>query len=379
MAAGEVSGDRQGGHLASAILNREPQALLFGSGGEQMSRAGVDVRVESVRYGSVGIQESLSFFRPLRGVMSELRGIARTERPDLAVLIDNEGFNTVFARFLDEERIPFVSYFPPQVWLWGRWRARRIAERATAIISAFSTEAGVYREHSSNVAWFGHPLLDIVRPHADRRAELKRLGLDPTARIVCLMPGSRNQEIDRLALPILGAARILAERYPDLQLVLPLSAEHLRPSITRAVEDCGMTERVRIVSENHYVCLEAAELVLLSSGTATLESALFGVPMVVGYRVTPLTHFIARRLVKVGFIAMPNILLGKRVVPELLQGEVSAERFAAEAIAIFEHPERAREMRRQLSNVRSLLGQEGALDKAASLILREAVASSARR
>jgi len=379
MAAGEVSGDRQGGFLASAILGREPGAVLFGSGGEQMSRAGVDVRVESVRYGSVGVQESLSFFRPLRGVMSDLRDIARSERPDLAVLIDNEGFNTVFARFLQKERIPFISYFPPQVWLWGRWRARRIAERATAIISAFSAEAVVYREHSQNVAWFGHPLLDIVRPHADRQAVLRRLGLDPAGRIVCLMPGSRYQEIERLALPLLGAARILEKRYPDLQLVLPLSAEHLRPVVTRAVEDSGMSGRVQIVSENHYVCMEAADLVLLSSGTATLEAALLGVPMVVGYRVTPLTHIIARRLVKVDFIAMPNILLGEQAVPELLQGEVSAQRFADEAIEILDNPDRAREMRRQLGRVRALLGQEGALDKAASLILREALASSAQR
>jgi lipid-A-disaccharide synthase len=376
MAAGEVSGDRQGGYLAQAILCRDPAARLFGSGGERMSRAGVDVRVESVRYGSVGIQESISFFRPLRGVMSELRGIVVKERPHLAVLIDNEGFNTVLARFLHGQGVPFISYFPPQVWLWGGWRARRIAERATAIISAFSAEAGVYRQHSDNVAWFGHPLLDIVRPHSDRATALTRLGLDPAARTVCLMPGSRYQEIERLARPIVGAARILGQRYPDLQFVLPLSAEYLRPQVTQAIEDCGMTRRVVLVAEDHYSCVNASELVLLSSGTATLEAALLGVPMVVGYRVTALTHFVARRLVRFNFIAMPNILLGERVVPELLQDEITSERFASEAARILEQPDCARQMRDDLGRVRRLLGKEGALDNAASMILREARRSS---
>jgi len=372
MAAGEVSGDRQGGHLAQAILCRDPDARLFGSGGERMSRAGVDVLVESVRYGSVGIQESISFFRPLRGVMSELRKIVVNERPHLAVLIDNEGFNTVFARFLHEQRVPFISYFPPQVWLWGGWRARRIAERATAIISAFSSEAGVYRRHSDNVAWFGHPLLDIVRPTADRATALGRLGLDPAARTICLMPGSRYQEIERLARPIVGAARLLAERYPDLQFVLPLSAEYLRPQITEAIADCGMTRRVVLVVEDHYSCVKASDLVLLSSGTATLETALLGVPMVVGYRVTPLTHFVARRLVRFDFIAMPNILMGERIVPELLQREITPERFAAEGARILDEPAYAQRMRADLGRIRRLLGNEGALDSAASMILREA-------
>ena len=262
------------------------------------------------------------------------------------------------------------------MWLWGGWRARRIAERATAIISAFSAEAGVYRQHSDNVAWFGHPLLDIVRPRSDRATALRRLGLDPSARTVCLMPGSRYQEIERLARPIVGAARILGERYPDMQFVLPLSAEYLRPQVTRAIEDCGMTRKVVLVDEDHYSCVKASELVLLSSGTATLEAALLGVPMVVGYRVTSLTHFVARRLVRFNFIAMPNILMGERIVPELLQDEITPQRFASEAARILEQPAYARRMCDDLGRVRRLLGEEGALDNAASMILREAGRSS---
>jgi lipid-A-disaccharide synthase len=379
MVAGEVSGDRQGSHLARVILSRNPRTSLFGSGGEQMARAGVDIRVDSVRYGSVGFQESLRYFLPLRRMMAELREVVDSGRPHLAVLIDNEGFNSVFARFLHARRIPFVSYFPPQVWLWGRWRARAIAERATAIISAFSAEAGVYRHHSPKVAWFGHPLLDVVKPSADPAAALRRLGLDPRARTVCLMPGSRQQEIERLAGPILQAARRLEIRHPDLQFVLPLAASYLRPALEQALEAHGMRQRVKIVSEHAYACLQSSALVLLASGTATLEACLFGVPMVVGYRVTPLTYHLARRLVKVRHIAMPNILLGERIVPELLQHETTGERFAAEALAILEDPERARRIRADLARVRPLLGQDGALDRAAGLILREAGRAQAQR
>jgi len=349
MAAGEVSGDRQGAHLARAILTLDPNTILYGTGGEQMQAAGVDVRVLTVRYGCV-----------------------RSERPDLAVLIDNEGFNSVLAGFLRRQGIPFISYFPPQVWLWKRWGPRSIGESAAVIIAAFPAEAEVYRRQGARVAWFGHPLLDVVRPEPDAPAIFRSLGLDPAARTVCLMPGSRAQEIAHLARPMLRAARLLEERHPDLQLILPLAAAHLLESIQAALRDTAMESHVTVVTSHHYACLSRSSLALTASGTATLEIALLGVPMVVAYRVAPLTAFLGRRLLKVPFIAMPNILLDEAVVPEFLQREVTAERFASEALDILENPERAAEMRRKLAGVRSRLGQPGAVEKAAALVLKEA-------
>jgi lipid-A-disaccharide synthase len=372
MAAGEVSGDHQGAHLARAILKLDPGANLFGTGGEQMRAAGGDVRVQTVRFGCVGIQESLRYVRPLRRVMRELRGIVRSQRPDLAVLIDNEGFNTVLARFLLAQGVPFISYFPPQVWMWGRWRARSIARRATAIISVFSEEAEIYRRHGARVACFGHPLLDVVRPEADWRRVSRELQLDPAAPWIALMPGSRSQEVQALARPMLDAARLLKERHTDLEFVLPLAADYLREEIQAAVQESGMEPHVTILSEYRYACLSRCSLLLTASGTATLEAALLGVPMVAAYRVAPLTAFIAKRLVNVRFIAMPNILLKEAVVPELVQHETTAERFAAESLAILENPECRAAMSRKLVRVRRLLGPEGALEKAASLILAEA-------
>jgi lipid-A-disaccharide synthase len=372
MAAGEVSGDRQGAHLAGAILKLGPDTILYGTGGEQMQAAGVDVRVLTVRYGCVGIQESIRYLRPLRRVMGTLRRLIRSERPDLAVLIDNEGFNGVLARYLRRQGIPFISYFPPQIWLWKRRVSRTFVEDSTAIISAFPAEAEAYRQQGARVAWFGHPLLDVVRLESDAPEIVRSLGLDPAARTVCLMPGSRAQEIAHLARPMLGAIRLLKERHPDLQLVLPLAAPHLREPIQAALLDTAMESQVTVVDRHHYACLSQSALALTASGTATLEIALLGIPMVVAYRVAPLTGFLARRLLKVPFIAMPNILLDEAVVPEFLQQDVTAERFASEALGILENPGRAAAIRQKLAGVRSRLGQPGAVEKAAALVLNEA-------
>lgn len=335
-----------------------------------MREAGVDIRVQTAHLGSVGFQESLSYVRPLRLVMEELRQLLRIERPDVAVLVDNEGFNVLLAKFLHREGIPFIYYFPPQVWLWGEWRARAIARKARAIIAAFPEEARIYRRDGGRVAWFGHPLLDIVKPGPDAELAMHAAGLDPSRRTIALMPGSRYQELEALLPPMLGAVRLLNERYRELQVILPAAASHLLPTLKSALakNDAG----IRLVTRDIYALLSRCELAILSSGTATLECALLGLPMVVSYKVKPLTYFLGKRLLKARFITMPNILLDRGVVPELLQGNVTADRIFREAVAIMEDPARAAQMRAGLAEVRTVLGGEGTLDRAAAFVLDEA-------
>lgn len=372
MAAGEVSGDRQAAHLARAVLALDPATLLYGSGGEMMRQAGVEVMIQTSQYGSVGISESLRYFRPLRRVMENLRALIRDNPPDIAVLVDNEGFNGVLARFLYDENIPLIYYFPPQVWLWGEWRAKAIARRAATIIPAFPAEVEIYRREGGHVEWFGHPLLDIVKPGEDRERAFRSVHLDPSAPTIALMPGSRYQEIDRLTGPMLDAARLIKDRHPTMQFVIPLAALHLLPELQQRLARAMIPGQVSIISHNVYTILKGCDLAILSSGTATLEAALLGLPMVVVYRVSATTFFLAQRLVKSRFIAMPNILLEDRVVPELLQEDVTAERIAAEALAILEDSSRSDLMRQRLANVRPRLGSDGALASAARLILSEA-------
>ncbi len=375
LAAGEVSGDRQAAYLAEALWKHDPSLHLFGSGGERMRQAGVDLRLTTSHFGSVGFQESLRYLRPLRSVLSELRVMLLDERPDMAVLVDNEGFNGILARFLHKHDIPFAYYFPPQVWFWGEWRARAIARRAQLIIPAFEPELTIYRREGGNVEWFGHPLLDIVRHRIRPEIAFARRHLDPSRPTIALMPGSRFQELEQLTLPMLKAARIIRRDHPNLQIIMPVAAAHLRAMIDSRLRAAGMESEVTVVSEDVYECLSLCGCVLLSSGTATLEVALLGVPMVACYRVTPLTFFLGRQLVKSRFIAMPNILLNEPIVPELLQEEVTAERLAKEALAILGNPALADTMRRNLRRIRPHLGSEGVLRRVADAVYRAALAA----
>src|SRR5579872_3797942 len=303
MAAGEVSGDRQAAHLARTLLKQKGDVQLYGCGGGEMQNAGVNVRVQTAQYGCIGIQESARFASPLRKAIADLSAMVRTERPDVAVLVDSEHFNRYVARFLHEQRIPFIYYFPPQVWLWGSWRARAVAKWSKMIIPAFSAEVDIYRRKGGRVQWCGHPLLDLVKPEEDRHGIFLKLGLDPSRPLMAIMPGSRFQELDELAPAMLSAARQIKRRHPKLQIILPLAAPHLLPQIQREIEAAQMTREIKIITGHVYTCLSRCEVVMLSSGTATLENALLGIPMVVAYRVTPPTYFVARRVVSTRFIA----------------------------------------------------------------------------
>ncbi len=372
ISGGEISGDRQAAHLARHILQQDGGVQLYGCGGGHMRDAGVDVRLQTAQLGYVGLQESLRFSRPIREAHGQLCQMLKDERPDLAVLVDGEHFNHFLTSHLHREGIPFIYYFVPQVWFWGRWRTRGIAQKARLVIPAFPAEAEIFRRKGASVEWLGHPLLDTVRPGPNPEATLIALGLDPTQPVVGMLPGSRWQEVESFSPILFAAAQKLRQQRPGLQFILPLAAPHLRPVLDSELAKAGLTDAVRIITEDVYTCLSRCELVLLSSGTATLETALLGVPMVVFYRVKPVTYFVAKRLVTSRFIAMPNILLNQPVVPELIQDDFTVERLAAEAARVLDDREHALAIRRKLAGVRAILGGSGVLDRAARRVLREA-------
>lgn len=371
--AGEVSGDYQASFLARALREREPSVEISGTGGAHMKRAGVRVSHETVHLSSVGFLEPVRHILPLRGIYRDVTRVVREERPDVAVLVDNQGFNLAVAKILRSLSVPVIFYFPPQIWVGPFLFARSVARNSCLVISAFPLEAEIYRrKYGANAISFGHPLLDVAKPSGDADAALRDLGLDPAKPLVGLMPGSRPQEVKILARPMLDAARMLSAENPSLQFVLPVAAEHVRALLEKEVACASLERKVRLVQGSAYTPLSRCEVVLACSGTATLELSLLGVPSVVAYRLDPASHWLARKLSITPYVAMPNVLLGDMVVPEIIQYRITGEHFAARAKEILEQPARARQIRERLAEIPRHLGAPGGVGRAADRILEEA-------
>jgi lipid-A-disaccharide synthase len=377
--AGEVSGDYQASFLARAVRERDPSVELSGTGGAHMRKAGVRLLHETVHLSSVGFLEPVRHVLPLQGIYRDVTRMVREERPDLAVLVDNQGFNLAVAKVLKSLSVPVVFYFPPQIWVGPMFFAGSVARHSRLVISAFPLEADIYRrEYGANAVSFGHPLLDIAKPSGNPDEALRALGLDPSKPVVGLMPGSRPQEVKILAPPMLEAAGILKARQPSLQFLLPVAAEHVRPLLESAVDRAGLRGVVRLTEGSAYTPLSRCEVVLACSGTATLELSLLGVPSVVAYRLDPVSHWVARKLSITPYVAMPNVLLGDMVVPEIIQYKIDGEHFAAKALEFLEQPELARRVRARLAELPARLGAPGAVSRAAESILLEAGGRSVR-
>jgi len=375
--AGEASGDLRGAELVRALCELVPDVEVFGIGGAELRRAGMRVLVDSSELSAMGLTELSSRWRTILASYRRVRKLLRAGatsapgalaggepgpgRPDLAVLIDFPDFNLRLAKVARRAGVPVLYYVSPQVWAWRRYRVRTLARRVDHLAVVFPFEADLYRG-LTEVTFVGHPALETV--HATRSPHDTRvgIGLDPALPLITLLPGSRAAEIKALLPAMLGALEMVG---PHVQAVIALADEALRP----LVEELS-GRKVPVVSGDTYNLVAAADLVLLSSGTATLETALLERPMVIMYRLAPITYALARLLVRVPFIGMPNLILNRRVVPELIQRQVTPARIAREARAILEDPLRAAEIRLELGRVRALLGAPGAAGRAAAIAAR---------
>ena len=366
LVAGDVSGDLNCGHLAAAIRRQAPDVRLLGAGGVGMREAGVRIGVETTHLSFVGIPGPhlvATAYQLYRAVMNEIDA----HRPDLVVLVDNEWTNLVLATLLRRRRVPVVFFFPPQVWLWGRWRLPSIVPLCRRVLSAFRPEAELYRAGGADTVWIGHPLRDVVRVSEDPATALRAVGLDSERPVVALMPGSRVNEVRGLAVPMLAAARELSQRDPRLQFALPLASEGLREQVMQAVRASGV--EVAVYRPRSYAVLSQARVVLQCSGTATLEVGLLGIPAVIAYRCSALEYAIGSRAIDVAYIGMPNILLGEMVQPEFFYRNVDAQHLAAEAWSLLHDEARRRAIRARLATLRDLLGPRGAFARGAQALL----------
>ncbi|HEY2106575.1 MAG TPA: lipid-A-disaccharide synthase [Candidatus Binataceae bacterium] len=366
--AGDVSGDQNGGRLARALLDLDPAIRLIGAGGSGMQRCGVEIAVNSTGVSTIGPPDSWRAARSVLRVWRDARSLFSHVRPDLAVLIDAETLNLMLARWLRARGIPVVFFFPPQVWLWGRWRLPMVVPLATRVLSAFREEAEIYQAAGANSLWVGHPLRDAVRVNEDSTAALQRAGLDPGRPMVSLMPGSRIQEVRDLCGPMLGAARLLAQRNPALQFSIPLASEELRPALENELRICGLRGAV-IYNPDSYAVLSRARVVLQCSGTATVEAGLLGIPSVIAYRCRPLYYSVGRRLMQVKFIGMVNILLDEAVQPEFFQKDVDAVHLADEVWSLLTNDTRRRHIQARLAHLPEVLGPPGVMSRAAGALM----------
>ena len=328
-------------------------------GGARLADAGLERTVASEALSVVGISEVVEKLPALRAALGTLAAEARRRRPDAAVLIDFPDFHGLLSRRLARARIPIIYYVPPQVWAWRSSRARTIARRARRILTLFPFEVEIYRKEGGDAVCVGHPVVEDVREGLASDAPLP----PKTRRRLLILPGSRNAEVARHWDAMADAAAQLSRRF-DLEVVAVRAAglpESLFP---------GAAERgIRVVQGGLHPLLASADLAFVASGTATLEAALCGTPMVVVYRTSAFSHAVARALVRLKWISLVNIVSGRGIVTELLQDDVTAENLAREGDALLASPDRAATMKAELGRVASELGPPGASDRAAEAIL----------
>ena len=363
LVAGEPSGDLHGAALVAQLRARRPDLEVVGIGGPRLRAAGMQVLVDTEHVATMGFTETFGTLGRLVRAYRTLVRTLDTARPDLVVLIDYPEFNLRLARQAKRRRIPVFYFVAPQVWAWRKGRIRSIGERVDKLAAVFPFEPDVYNRDGRVLAEFvGHPLLDVVRPTRDRAETRARYGLDPDRPLLALLPGSRKNEVGFLFRAMCEAAARLA---PEGWQAIAALAESLGPGDLEGALGGGAIP-VPVAHNDTYNVVAAADAAIVASGTATLETALLGCPMVIVYRLAPLTYWIARRLVDVPWIGMPNLILRRGVFPELIQDAVTP---AAMVDAVRDVHRREPEVRAALDELRAALGSPGAAGRAAELAL----------
>ena len=367
LSCGEASGDLYAGALTRELRALDPGVAVSGLGGPQLAAAGGRLVQDYRGLAATGVTEVLPKLKQYLGAMRALVAAAETGRPDALVVIDFPDFNFRLARRVKRLGIPVIYYISPQIWAWRRRRLKTIRAFADRVLVIFPFEEAIYRDGGVPVEFVGHPLVELATPAAPRDEFLPRLGLSPSAPTVAILPGSRANEVSRILPDLLAAADRIRAAVADVQFVLA-RAPHLDDRLFALIR----TDRsdLVVVEGDTDTVLASADVALTASGTATVQAALHDTPMVVVYRVSPMTFRLARRLVSVPSIAMVNLIAGEPIVPELVQDAFTPDAAAGEAIAMLTDRARAARVRLGLARVRERLGGAGASRRAAQAILR---------
>ena len=363
--AGEASGDMHGAHLVKAIRDLNRELEFFGIGGNALRQAGVRVRVDNSQMAVVGISEALLKLKILLSALRVAKEDLRRIRPALLIVIDFPDFNLRVATAAKKLGIPVMYYISPQVWAWRTGRVKKIKKVVDHMVVIFPFEVAFYKKWHVPVTFVGHPLVDSMTP---RRSREKKENLKGDSLLIGLLPGSRNDEIKRLLPTMVQVADILSEQLPGIRFAIPVASSVDRTLIETIVE--GGASRLLILSDRLRDVLDEATLVITASGTVTLEATIAGTPMIIVYKLSPLSYWLGERLVRVNHIGLANLVAGRSIVPELIQHEASAEKIARQALQMLRDEKGLAEIRHQLRYVAQCLGAPGASKRAAEVAIR---------
>jgi len=367
ISVGEASGDLHGASVAHALKSIQPDIKIFGMGGQAMKAAGVEIAYDIADLGVIGFVEVIKNLPKLFKLRDRLGELMDRERPDVLVIIDYHGFNIRLARIAKRKGIPVISYICPKVWAWGRGRAKEVAETVEKVAAIFPFEVDVYQEAGANVTFVGNPLLDIVQTTMAKQEAYEFFGANPEEPVVLLLPGSRQQEIVSLLPVMLTAAGKIKEKLPTCQFFLPVASTISREMLTQMMEHHNV--QVTLTEKNSYDLMNIADMAIAASGTVTLEASLLKLPTVIIYKVAALSYFIGKLIIKIPYISLPNIIAGRKIVPELVQGDANTDNIVNAAMPILTEPNVRQAIVRDLVEMRQKLGTTGAVKRVAHEIL----------
>ncbi len=355
--AGEASGDLHGAQLVRQVTELDSNVNFFGIGGSNMQAAGVDIRIDSAKLAVIGLVEVLRHYRRLVSYLNEMKELLKSERPDLVILIDYPGFNLRLAKAAKQLKIKVLFYISPQVWAWRQGRVKGIGQAIDMMAVIFDFETKFYEEHNVPVRFVGHPLSDEIPENYNKQEIIKSLELNPEQKIIGLFPGSRKSEINTLLPILIESAKRLYQQDNSLQFVLPLASTITEEDIIPYLGD--LTFPIKVIHDNSTATIQACTAIITASGTVTLEIALSGIPMVVIYKIATLSYYIVRMMIHIDHLALCNIVVDKRIVPELIQHEANPNNIINEMEKILYYDNYSATMIEQLKSVRENLGRSG--------------------
>lgn len=373
--AGEPSGDLHASHVATALKARCPDISLSGMGGDMMEKAGVSLDIHIRDSAIMGIAEVLAVLPMFLKKQATLKKRLRQQRPDALLLVDFAEFNMPLAKFAHSEGIPVVYYIPPKAWAWRAGRAKKLAKRTNVVAAIFPFEAEFYRNAGAHVEFVGHPLVDFARTELTAIQARATLGLQSDSPVIGLMPGSRRSEVQRHLPIMLQAAANVAKTDGDVEWILPLAPGISQEQITDCYSGIAGIPPIKILRDETYTAMRAATLMLITSGTATLEAACIGTPMIILYCTSWFNWRTIRALTPLEHSGLPNLIAGKTIVPELLQTDLTPDTLTELTLDLLRNPDTCEAQRDALRAVHQQLGEAGAAERTAHLLLAQ-IASS---
>ena len=367
ISAGEASGDIHAAAVTAALKQIDSSVEVFGMGGDALRAAGGEVLFDIKDHGVMGFVEVIKKLPDLFKLRSDFARVMDERKPDCLVVVDYPGFNMKLAKVAHDKGIPVVSYIAPSAWAWNKGRAKNVAKIVDKVACIFPFEYDVYKEAGAPVEFVGHPLLDIVKPAWERTEAEAWVGKQPGHPLVLLMPGSRLMEIEKMLPNLLAGAKLLKKQLPEVQFAMPRAGTIPLELLQSKIKASGLD--IKITEGHNYDLFSVADLALATSGTVTLEAALCGLPSIIVYRTSALNAFIARRVINIPNIGLPNIVAGRQILPELLQEEFTPANVAKTAVELLA-PERRPHLEADLAFMKARLGEPGAVKRVAQLILR---------